>query len=377
MAGISGIVNYHVSDFGERLLCQIKTLLRKIKSGKSKRRIPKGSVEPASRVIVGGSDVLKRLLDQSRRAARVSDVPVLILGESGTGKQRIAEFIHQQDSKRSQNAFVTVNCAAIVGSLAESELFGHQKGAFTGATQDRQGYFRSADGGTILLDEISELDISLQPKILRVLQEALIRPVGSDKEYSIDVRIIAATHRDLAQRVKGGGFRLDLYQRLKVIELHVPPLRERLEDIPVLFEAFLKKYSSYYPYEVRGVDRAVYEILGQTIGAGNIRELENIVRQTLVFKEEGGRIEVKDLPAALITASAVPDEGVVDIEIPRSTIEALVVGRKRLSEAMDEYERVILNRLVMRDISQTALADRLGITRRTLYNKLEKYKLRP
>jgi len=259
-------------------------------------------------------------------------------------------------------------------------LFGHRKGAFTGATEDRQGYFRVADKGTILLDEIGELSLSLQPKILRVLQDAVVMPVGSDKEYSVDLRIIAATHCDIKRMILQGQFRLDLYQRLNVIQLYVPSLRERAEDIPVLFEAFLKKYAHYSRCEINGVDPRVYEILGESLGSGNIRELENLVRQILIFKEQGHRIEISDLPLEIIRrAGGQQDEGIAEsnnLEVSEELIESLVRGRKTLSNAVDEYERLMLRRLINRNVNQTTLADRLGITRRTLYNKLHKYRLR-
>lgn len=375
-SGFSSIIDYQSHADDSLLRERVQSALERYRQSQEQRCRDKPSKSWQRGEVLGNSKVLVQLLEQSYRASCVSDVPVLIMGESGTGKQRLAEFIHQHDEKRSRHPFITVNCAAITGSLAESELFGHQKGAFTGATESRPGYFRTADGGTILLDEVGELDIALQPKILRVLQESQVRPVGSDQEFKIDVRIIAATNMDMAELVAQNKFRLDLYQRLKVISMTVPPLRQRLEDLPLLFEGFLKKYSHYYPHTIRQVDPHVYEILAKSIGSGNIRELENIVRQILVFKEVGDTIEITDLPRELTTTpqsiKSAADEA---ISVPSATVDALVMGAKVLNEALDDYEKALLGNLVSRRIKRTTLADHLGITRRTLYNKLQKYEL--
>ena len=211
LAGVTGIVKSSDTDFGRRLHSQFEAAVRYFAEKTARqRRIEevRGLDCPG---LVGVSEALHKVVQQSRRAAAVSDAPVIIYGESGTGKQRIAELIHSWDGKRCDHAFISVNCAAITGSLAESELFGHKKGAFTGATESREGYFRAADGGTILLDEVSELDIALQPKILRLLQEGLVMPVGSDREHRVDVRVIGATNRDLSEMVNSGTFRLDLF----------------------------------------------------------------------------------------------------------------------------------------------------------------------
>ena len=324
--------------------------------------------------LIGTSQTLRTAIQQARQAARVSDAPVIITGESGTGKQLIAEMIHRLDNKRSQRPFVSVNCAAITGTLAESALFGHVKGAFTGATDDRPGYFRAAQGGTIMLDEIGELSGELQPKALRLLQEGLVMPVGSDREYEVDVRVIGATNRDLAQMVEQGQFRLDLFQRLNVIHLSLPSLRQRSEDIPLLFESFLEKYAHYYPGRIEQVDAGVYEVLARSVGQGNIRELENIVRQVLVFKEGGSRIGMADLPRTVIEGSLASEMPTVG-RLPDEAAEQVWAGRKDLCQAVDEYERLILQRLISRGASRSDIAQRLGVTRRTLYNKLQKHGL--
>ncbi|MBN1764641.1 MAG: sigma-54-dependent Fis family transcriptional regulator [Sedimentisphaerales bacterium] len=374
-SGVAAIIDATNGHFDDKVSEHINQAYRH--HLKLQRQHTQKSPQDAINNLVGNSNALTHVMKLARRAAQVSDVPVVIYGESGTGKQRLAEIIHEMDEKRHLHPFVCVNCAAISGTLAESELFGHRKGAFTGATEDRLGYFRAADGGVILLDEIGELSLSLQPKILRVLQEGLVMPVGSDREYHVDVRVVAATHRDLKEMVQAGTFRLDLYQRLNVIQLRVPSLRERKEDIPKLFEHFLEKYAHYSDCRIQSVDPQIYEILSYNVDSGNIRELENIVRQILIFKEHGDHISVTDLPPQMHDNTITPTiDDNEDVHVPDTTIEALASGGKRLSDAVEEYERFMLSRLIDRGISQTVLASSLGITRRTLYNKLQKYNLR-
>lgn len=326
---------------------------------------------------VGRSAPLAKMLSQAVRAAQVSDAPVLIYGETGTGKQMLAEVIHRLDPKRSSAPFLTINCAAITGTLAESALFGHLRGAFTGSTGPRAGYFRAADGGVILLDEIGELDLALQPKLLRVLQEGLVMPVGSDVEYAVDVRVVAATNRRLPALVQEKRFRLDLYQRLDVITLEIPPLRERPDDIPSLVQFFVEKYSKYYQGEVVGVDPQVYDALAQCAMEGNVRELENIVRRALAFKEGGNVLELIDLPPSLFS-----DRGrsAASAELPREVIDAarrmIERGTLSLEDFVGQCEQSLLAELVNRKQSSYAdLARRLSISRRTLYNKLQRYGL--
>jgi DNA-binding NtrC family response regulator len=374
-SGIAGIVDYRHTHFDQRLLENMQTALcsyKKHQNNPAERNTPGLDSDG----LVGSSLALKQVVDQVRRAARVSDASVIISGESGTGKQRIAELVHKMDPKRHKNTFVCVNCASITGTLAESELFGHRKGAFTGATEDRLGYFRTAHRGTVLLDEISELPLALQPKILRVLQEGLVMPVGSDKEHRVDVRVIAATNRDLNQLVIQNKFRLDLFQRLNVIHLEVPSLRQRQEDIPALFKSFLQKYAHYYPEPIDEVDPSVYEVLAQTLGSGNVRELENIVRRILAFKDSGRRIEITDLPMNLLESGLQYQNCTAPTRISEELIHSLAHGRKTLCDVVDDYEQAVLTCLIERNIRQSTLADRIGITRRTLYNKLRKYNLR-
>jgi len=328
--------------------------------------------------LAGQSRLMAELLLQARRAAMISDAPVLIHGESGTGKQLIAEAIHRLDPKRRSQPFLSVNCAAIHGTLAESALFGHVRGAYTGATEARQGYFRAAGAGTLLLDEISELEPALQPKLLRVLQVGKVLPVGSDVEAEVRARVIAASNRALPALVESGAFRLDLYQRLNVISLFVPPLRDRPEDVPLLVQFFLRKYASYYPPGIEDVDPHVYEVLAQSVGSGNVRELENTVRRMLAFKTGGRRLELSDLPHELLerrrTASRPSDH--VYSALASAVSWMIRDGRWTLQQMLDEFERMAI-REAMDAASGTyaELARRLGITRRTLYNKFRRYGL--
>jgi len=317
-----------------------------------------------------------RLLAQARKAANVCDAPIIIEGETGTGKQLLAEAVHKMDPKRRHRPFISVNCAAITGTLAESALFGHRKGAFTGATEDRPGYFRAADGGTLMLDEISELEHFLQPKLLRVLQEGKVLPVGDDREYSIDVRVMAASNKPLAEQVVQDRFRLDLYQRLNVIKLRLPPLRERLEDIPLLVQYFLKKYGHYYREPIRQVEPAIYVILKRAVGQGNVRELENIIRQSLAFKNSGSILTVADLPEQVRQSATTDESRIMPAELAENIIHMLQTGPVDLGRLVERYERQIL-RTAISDLGLrgTRLSVHLNLNRRTLYHKLRKYDL--
>ena len=330
-----------------------------------------------SQGIVGVSPAWRKLLWQLWRTAQISDVPVLIQGQSGTGKQLLAEAIYRLDPKRRSKHFATVNCSAITGTLAQSELFGHCKGAFTGATSDRQGYFRSCNGGTLFLDEISELDINLQPKLLRALQEGKVLPVGSDREYTVDVRVIASSNKPMAQLVADGEFRLDLYQRLKVVSLNVPPLRDRLEDIPLLVNAFLERYSHYYSGQITSVDPQIYEIFSRAKLPGNVRELENIIRQALVLKEAGSRLEICDLPEELIVQAAArpaQQEDLISTEFAGAFGRMLLDGQTDLPQLVEFFEKTLITQAMDSWTSTySELAKQLGLTRRTFYNKLQKY----
>lgn len=376
--GIRGFVSVSARRVDERALRRhVLAAAARARTQHRRRNAFHGAEVSAKGGFIARSPMMSDVLSKAAKAAQVSDVPVVIYGESGTGKQLLAETIHRLDPKRSRRRFLVVNCASISGTLADSEIFGHVKGAFTGATEDRQGHFRSADGGTLLLDEIGELDPALQPKLLRVLQEGVVLPVGADEEIAVDVRVIAATHRRLPAMVEQGTFRLDLYQRLNVIILEIPPLRERPEDIPALVQFFLNKYAGYYHTPIQRVDPRVYSALGRRPLTGNVRELENVIRQMLAFKTQGDQLDLSDLEAAGYNLAN------ADEDTQATTRELVEVGRRLLDQGgvslpglMEQLERRLLTEMVKNSTGTTVdLAKRLGLSRRTFYNKLRKYHL--
>jgi DNA-binding NtrC family response regulator len=295
------------------------------------------------------------------------DVTVLLTGESGTGKERVADALVAA-SGRADKPFVRFNCAALTAELAEAELFGHTKGAFTGAVKARPGLFREADGGTILLDEIGELPATIQAKLLRVLQEGEVRPVGEDTSVKIDVRIIAATHRDLMQMAVEGKFREDLFYRLKVVHLRIPPLRERPEDIPPLARHFLAEFSRRFGAGPFKLTPSLLEQLIAYSWPGNIRELENAI-ESLVALSQGGEVDLTLLPQA--TPVAKPTT-----EVATATPPDLSTGQMELKARVDAYERgIIVNALEAAHGNRSHAARALGINRATLHGKLRKYGL--
>ena len=242
------------------------------------------------RELVGVSAPFRHMMEIVDKIAS-TDATVLLTGESGTGKEMVARLIHQK-SRRSERDFVAVNCAAIPRELIESELFGHVRGAFTGAVRDKKGKFELAEGGTLLLDEISELGVELQAKLLRVIQERVIEPIGSEKKIEIDVRLLAATNVNLKERISAGQFREDLFYRLNVIPLQLPSLRERKEDIPLLVKEFLARFA---PNTGIRVDRELAELLRNHVWRGNIRELENLIERMVILRQTD-RLTTADLP---------------------------------------------------------------------------------
>jgi DNA-binding NtrC family response regulator len=316
--------------------------------------------------IVGRAPRMVEILDLLPRVAQ-SRSTVLITGESGTGKELIARAIHHL-SPRSKRRFVKVNCAALSENLLESELFGHVKGSFTGATQSRVGRFQMADGGSILLDEISELTPKLQAKLLRVLQEREFEPVGSSDPVRVDVRILATTNQDLQDSIRRGTFREDLYFRLNVVCVEFPPLRERPEDIPLLARHFLNRFSEETNKRVDGISDDAIEILKRHFWPGNVRELQNVIERGVVLCQ-GREIGSGDLPPAILEFRKGPGGSLsVDGDLPDGT-DPLV------GTALRDVERcLILKTLDSCDGNRTRAADILGISARTLRNKLKEYR---
>jgi two-component system NtrC family response regulator len=308
--------------------------------------------------LVGSSDAMHQVLEIVRRAAP-SEATVLLTGESGTGKELIARAIHQASDRRN-SPFVAVNCAAIPTELLESELFGHCRGAFTGAVADRVGKFERADGGTLFLDEVGELPANLQPKLLRVLQEHEIEPIGG-KTKAVDVRVVAATNRDIEAALVQGQFREDLYYRLAVITVELPPLRDRRDDIPILARHFLEKHATV-PLAVSDESMA---LLARYEWPGNVRELENAVQRMIVLRR-GDRLDVEDLPDKIrhgASGKTNTAQGVVQLPPDGYSLEAL-------------EREAVLQALERNHWNQSRAAAFLRIPRHVLLYRMEKYGIR-
>jgi len=314
-------------------------------------------------VMVGDSRAMVHLREQIAMAAPTNG-RVLIQGENGTGKELVARSVHGL-SRRSAGPFVAVNCAAIPEELIESELFGHVRGAFTGAVSDRRGKFELADGGTIFLDEIGDMSLSTQAKVLRVLQEQVVESVGGRVGVEVDVRVVAATNKNLQAEIQAGRFRDDLFYRLNVVPIFVPPLRERRADIDCLTEHFLARYTSEYGHRTKRVDPAARVMLRSYGWPGNVRELRNVIERVVIMVP-GPVVTAQDLEF-LNTASGRPETPSVQAEGPR-----------RLHEARDRFERnYILHALSEQrgNITRTAVA--LGLERSNLYRKMRSFGIRP
>ncbi len=342
----------------DRLLVSVRKALEFAGLRDENRRLRAAIQEHGSfENILGSSPALRAVLDDVRLAAD-SDATVLIAGESGTGKELVARALHAS-SRRKDGAFVVVNCGAIPESLVESELFGHRRGAFTGATEDRRGKFEIASGGTLFLDEVGELPLVLQPRLLRVLQEGEVDKVGASEPIHVDVRVVAATHSDLQERVLEGTFREDLYYRLNVVPLALPPLRERREDIPLLFEHFLVKHARRHGRAVPRIEPAVFDRLDRYDWPGNVRELQNLAER-LVVLSRGEPVTVDDLPEAL--RSDLPRYGGVRLDVSPEGI------------SLEEVERGLLQEALRRSGNNQSRAARfLGISRQTLIYRLKKF----
>jgi DNA-binding NtrC family response regulator len=310
--------------------------------------------------IIGDSEPMQRVFQTVRKVAR-TDSTVYIYGESGTGKELVARAIHKA-SDRAAGPFVKVNCSSLAETLLESELFGHEKGSFTGAHKRKIGRFELADAGTLFLDEIGDISPSIQLKLLRVLQERELERVGGEETVKVDVRVVTATHRDLKAEVAEGRFREDLFYRLHIIPITLPPLRDRPADIPPLVTHFIQKLAARTRSCVRGVSPAALRQLQTYAFPGNVRELENVIEQSLVFAE-GDLIEPDDLPAFVSTGAR------------RNTLQ-IPEGDKPLPEILDELEcQLILRAFRRAEGVKTETARLLGIKTSALYYKLEKYQI--
>ena len=308
--------------------------------------------------LLGDSPAMREIRSKIAKVAR-SQAPIYISGESGTGKELVARLIHQK-SPRHDNPFIAVNCGAIPQELMESEFFGHTKGSFTGAVSDKTGLFQAADGGTLFLDEVADLPQSLQVKLLRVIQEKLVRPIGANREISVDARILSATHENLANMVEEGSFRQDLFYRINVIGVEVPPLRERQSDVPALAEYILNKLTNQCGTDsMTTITPDALSTLSTYSFPGNVRELENILERAMALCEDD-LITVDDLD--------LPEQQTALRSVPEQTNESL-----SLENYMDEVEKqAIINALEKTRWNKTAAAKELGITFRALRYRLKK-----
>jgi two-component system nitrogen regulation response regulator NtrX len=354
-------------DFVEKPLSLDKTVLV-VRNALNQRRLEAENRALRARVdrqqsMVGESYAMRQLREQVAMAAPTNG-RVLIYGENGTGKELVARTIHQL-SRRRTAAFVEVNCAAIPEELIESELFGHVRGAFTGAVADRRGKFETADGGTLFLDEIGDMSLKTQAKVLRALQEQTMEAVGSTARIKVDVRVLAATNKDLQAEIRAGQFREDLYFRLNVIPIFVPPLRDRQEDIPLLADHFMAEFAREYGRRLKSLDAGARGVLLRYPWPGNVRELRNVIERLMIMVP-GETITSGDLsfldPAALL----------------RTPPADSPAGRQTLHEARDQFERdVILRTLAEQQGNMSRTAEVLGVERSNLYRKMKAFGIAP
>lgn len=394
LAGSRWLLDSATTGFAQELRQTVAQLLRAETARGDEEDKVKGLMSRLG--VVGESQAMLGVFQTILRASPLSDLPVLITGETGTGKELVARAIHQLDPKRRNGPFVALNCGAISPGLAESELFGHRRGAFTGADRDRKGLFRSANNGVLFLDEIGELDHALQAKLLRVLQEKRVLSVGEDQEVPISTRVVAATNRDLVELVRLRKFRADLFHRLNVLSVHLPPLRERVADVGPLIEHFVAKYRFLRSSGALAVAPDFVEALMQVELPGNARQLENLVREALVWKEDDTALTLRDLPLAIWQQLSAregcpsipsnPADAEADIQasaleplqydLPASMLNVLDLNGWNLSRSLQHCERLLLEAALHKTQgNQSQTAHLLGITPRSVYNKIHKHQL--
>lgn len=347
----------------------LSALRKLVSAAVQSSRLPDPASQPRSSRLIGDSKAIQNLEISIRKLAR-SQAPVYIAGESGSGKELVARSIHEL-GPRAGGSFIPVNCGAIPGELMESEFFGHKKGSFTGAHQDKQGLFQAAEGGTLFLDEVADLPLEMQVKLLRAIQEKAVRPVGASAELKTDVRILSATHKDLAKEVDKGHFRQDLFYRLNVIQLNVPPLRERKEDLPVLAQHILRKLAQEVGLPMPEISVDAMEQLRHYEFPGNVRELENILERAFTLCE-GNVIKGRDLQliAASHSITSAPKKPVENGKIDHY---ARCSEYTSLDEYLAEIEKeVILGALEAVRWNKTVAARELGVTFRSLRYRLQK-----
>jgi transcriptional regulator with GAF, ATPase, and Fis domain len=386
LAGALDILDSGQAEFPRELAQTLKRLVGAEAHRRAEDEKIRGVMERLG--VVGRSREMLAVFRWVLRVAALSDLPALVTGETGTGKEVLVNALHSLDEKRCRGPFVALNCSAINPNLAESELFGHRRGAFTGAEAGRKGLIRSADGGVLFLDEVGDLDAQLQAKLLRVIQERRVLGVGDDREVDVSVRVIAATNRDLGELVRQGRFREDLFHRLNTLSVHLPPLRQRTEDIGPLVEHFLDKYRRPGAEgEALSAGPEFIDALKLMRLSGNARELEHLVARVVGDRETAGPLSLLDLPADAWRELAIgepPAQAPEAAESHQTTSEEL---RAQLARVLDEHgwnltrsleycERLLIESALERaDGNQTQTARMLGITPRSVYNKVRKHNL--
>lgn len=384
LAGAACVLDTHAATFAAELERRLRSTLALIIHRDTEER---HLHDVLARVgIVGRSRAVLTLARWLVRISALSDLPVLISGETGTGKELIARAIHTLDQKRTRGPFVPLNCAALSPSLAESELFGHRHGAFTGASRDRPGLIRAANGGVLFLDEIGDLEIGLQGKLLRVLQENRVLGVGEDREEPVSVRVIAATNRDLQQMIDANRFRADLFYRLNVLSARAPALSERPDDIPLLVAHFLARHRGA---RSTTVSASFVAALSQVALSGNVRQLENLVRRAIAHADADRPLGLEDLPAEVWTAlsrvetiavaqpTSATDEGRTPLHAAADWWPAVLDANGwNLMRSLHACERMLLQVALSKTHgNQSKTARLLGVTPRSIYTKLRKHRL--
>lgn len=329
------------------------------------------------KMLLGQSPAIQHLRQTIQKIAR-SQAPVFIHGESGTGKEVVANLIHSL-SNRSHGPFIAINCGAIPAELMESELFGHKKGSFTGATQDKQGLIQAADGGSLFLDELAELPLTMQVKLLRAVQEKRIRPIGSDTEIDVDFRVISATHQNLEQLVQQGKFRQDLFFRIHVMDIHLPPLRERGDDILLLARHFIEKISQEWQIPSKKLSAAAADFLLQQAFPGNVRELRNLIERALTLCD-GAEIEVEHLQASSLRSAAITVNTPAITQVAEASPASPSIKQKLPQEGLEQHlenieKQILLDALNMTHWNRTLAAKKLGMSFRSLRYRLKKFGL--
>ncbi len=329
------------------------------------------------KMLLGQSPAIQHLRQTIQKIAR-SQAPVFIHGESGTGKEVVANLIHSL-SNRSHGPFIAINCGAIPAELMESELFGHKKGSFTGATQDKQGLIQAADGGSLFLDELAELPLTMQVKLLRAVQEKRIRPIGSDTEIDVDFRVISATHQNLEQLVQQGKFRQDLFFRIHVMDIHLPPLRERGDDILLLARHFIEKISQEWQIPSKKLSAAAADFLLQQAFPGNVRELRNLIERALTLCD-GAEIEVEHLQASSLRSAAIAVNTPAITQVAEASLASPSIKQKLPQEGLEQHlenieKQILLDALNMTHWNRTLAAKKLGMSFRSLRYRLKKFGL--